>query len=71
MTQTVDGQKVRRLRRRRGLTVAAVAEAAGCSKWMIYKIESGRHQPGPEVYVGMRRALKARDRDLQPAGSKA
>ncbi|MFF9146355.1 helix-turn-helix domain-containing protein [Streptomyces sp. NPDC014861] len=71
MTHTVDGQKVRRLRRRRGLTVVAVAEAAGCSKWMIYKIESGRHQPSPRVYVGMRTVLKARDRDLQPAGGAA
>lgn len=71
MTHTVDGQKVRTLRRRRGLTVVAVAEAAGCSKWMIYKIESGKNQPSPRVYVGMRKALGARDRDLQVMGGTA
>ncbi|MFE6379198.1 helix-turn-helix domain-containing protein [Streptomyces roseolus] len=68
MTHTVDGQRVRRLRRRRGLTVAAVAKAAGCSQWMIYKIEQGKHQPSPQLYVSMRKALNARNRDLQPVG---
>ncbi|MFF2774823.1 helix-turn-helix domain-containing protein [Streptomyces sp. NPDC058052] len=71
MTHTVDGQKARSLRRRRGLSVVAVAEAAGCSIWMIYKIESGRHQPSPRVYVGMRKVLEAHDSDLEPTRGSA
>ncbi|MBB4987461.1 helix-turn-helix domain-containing protein [Streptomyces nymphaeiformis] len=64
LNRTVDGRKVRDLRRRRGLSVVAVAEAAGCSKWMIYKIETGANQPSPRVYAGMRDVLKATESQL-------
>ncbi|MFC8276293.1 helix-turn-helix domain-containing protein [Streptomyces sp. NPDC057271] len=64
----VDGRRVRRLREGRGLSVVAVAQAAGCSKWMIYKIESGRHQPSPKVYAGMKEVLQAEDVELSADG---
>ncbi|MFJ4907692.1 helix-turn-helix domain-containing protein [Streptomyces sp. NPDC093249] len=64
LNRTVDGRKVRDLRRRRGMSVIAVAEVAGCSRWTIYKIEAGTNQPSPRVYVGVRKALRATDRDL-------
>jgi transcriptional regulator with XRE-family HTH domain len=64
MNLLVDGRKVRNLRKRRGLTVVALAQAAGCTKWMIYKIETGANQPSPRVYVGMRDALGAKDSHL-------
>lgn len=64
----VDGRKVRRLREGRGLPVVAVAQAAGCSKWTIYKIESGRHQPSPRVYLAMKSVLQAEDAELSADG---
>ncbi|MFJ6935734.1 helix-turn-helix domain-containing protein [Streptomyces sp. NPDC101132] len=67
----VDGTKIRRLRERRGLTVAAVAAAAGCSKWQIYKIESGRVQPSATVYAGMRQVLEADESELITEGAAA
>lgn len=60
----VDGTKARRLREGRGLTVVAVAQAAGCTKWQIYKIEKGRVQPSPQVYAGMKQVLEACDSEL-------
>lgn len=64
----VDGRRVRRLREGRGLSVVALAQVAGCSKWMIYKIEGGRHQPSPKVYAGMKEALNAKDEELSTGG---
>ncbi|ASU81557.1 XRE family transcriptional regulator [Nocardiopsis gilva YIM 90087] len=61
----VDGAKLRRLRESRGLSVVALAAAAGLSKWAIYGIEQGRHQPSPTVYARMKQALAAVDADLE------
>lgn len=60
----VDGAKTRRIREGRGLSVVAVAAAAGCSKWNIYKIENGKVQPSPQVYAGMKEVLQAGDQEL-------
>jgi predicted transcriptional regulator len=64
----VDGAKARRIREGRGLSVVAVADAAGCSKWQIYKIEKGDSQPSAQVYAGMKRVLEAGDTELQADG---
>jgi predicted transcriptional regulator len=64
----VDGAKARRLREGRGLSVVAVADAAGCSKWQIYKIEKGSTQPSAHVYAGMKRVLEADDTELAMDG---
>lgn len=60
----VDGAKARRIREGRGLSVAALADAVGCSKWQIYKIEKGANQPSPRVYAGMKAILEAGDDEL-------
>ncbi|MER7814045.1 helix-turn-helix transcriptional regulator [Streptomyces sp. NPDC096153] len=65
----VDGNKARRLRERRGLTVVAVADAAGCTKWNIYKIEKGKVQPSARVFEGMKRILQAADEQLTADGA--
>lgn len=64
LSQTVDGAKLRNLRERHGTSVSALAEAAGCSNWNIYRIESGNGQPSPEVYGRIKAALSATDDDL-------
>ncbi|MFI9005074.1 helix-turn-helix domain-containing protein [Streptomyces sp. NPDC053541] len=64
----IDGRKVRRLREGRGLSVADVAQAAGRSKWAIYKIERGQNQPSPHVYAALRTLLQATDEDLVAEG---
>lgn len=72
MSLKVDGKKARRLREQRGLSVVAVANAAGCSKWQIYKIESGKVQPSARVYAGMKRVLQiGDDGELAADGSAA
>lgn len=67
----VSGAKLRRVREQRRLSVAAVADAAGCSAWNIYKIEQGRAQPSPNVYAGLKNVLEAGDSELadEPSGS--
>lgn len=69
MSLKVDGNKARRLRERRGLTVVAVADAAGCTKWNIYKIEKGKVQPSARVFEGMKRILQAADEQLTADGA--
>ncbi|WP_030747514.1 helix-turn-helix domain-containing protein [Streptomyces sp. NRRL F-5135] len=64
LSRQINGDAVRSLRESRGLSVADLAAAAGCSKWQIYKIEKGRSQPSPQVYAGMKDALAAGDEDL-------
>ncbi|MFB7031747.1 MULTISPECIES: helix-turn-helix transcriptional regulator [unclassified Streptomyces] len=65
----VDGRKVRRLREGRGLSVVAVAKAAGCTKWAIYKIERGHNQPSPRLHAALKDSLQATDEDLAMEGS--
>jgi transcriptional regulator with XRE-family HTH domain len=60
----ISGVKLRRIREHRRLTVAVVADAAGCSPWNIYKIEQGRAQPSPNVYAGLKTVLEVDDSEL-------
>lgn len=61
----VDGKKLRRLREKRGMTVAELAAAAGCGPSHIYKIEKHpANQPGAPVYARIKKALNAEDHDL-------
>ncbi|WP_060952428.1 helix-turn-helix transcriptional regulator [Streptomyces hygroscopicus] len=71
LSQRISGAKLRRLRERQCLKVADVAEAAGCSRWHIYKIEQGSAQPSPQLYAALKAALKVEDGDLTetPTGS--
>lgn len=64
LTLKIDGAKARRIRERRGLSVVALADAVGCSKWQIYKIEKGANQPSPRVYAGMKANLGVGDDEL-------
>ncbi|MFF2573805.1 helix-turn-helix transcriptional regulator [Streptomyces sp. NPDC058084] len=66
----IDGKKLRRLREGCGLSVVALAEAAGCTKWAIYNIERGRNQPSPRVYAALRDRLEAADEDLAAEGDR-
>ncbi|MFF5004651.1 helix-turn-helix domain-containing protein [Streptomyces phaeochromogenes] len=73
LSQRISGTKLRRLREQRLLTVAAVADAAGCTPWNIYKIEQGKTQPSPIVFAGLKTVLDAEDSELieESAGSAA
>lgn len=73
LSHRISGVKLRRIREQRHLTVAAVADAAGCTHWNIYKIEQGKAQPSPSVYDGLKAVLEAEDSELaaEPAGSTA
>ncbi len=72
LSRKISGAKLRRLREDRCLSVAAVAEAAGCTRWNIYKIEKGESQPSPKVYRAIKDVLQAQDEDLEDlAGSAA
>ncbi|MER7874865.1 helix-turn-helix transcriptional regulator [Streptomyces solisilvae] len=64
LSQKISGTKIRRLRERQCLKVADVAEAAGCSRWHIYKIEQGSAQPSPQLYAALKATFKAEDNDL-------
>lgn len=64
LSQTVDGAKLRSFREKACIPVADLAEAAGCTIWHIYGIETGKHQPSYPVYVAMKDALGADDKDL-------
>jgi predicted transcriptional regulator len=68
LSQTVDGAKLRRTRETARMSVAALAEHAGCTIWHVYGIETGRWQPSGEVYDGivdaLTKALPGHDVDL-------
>lgn len=73
LSRTISGAKLRRVREERCLKVAAVAQAAGCSPWTIYKIEQGRSQPSASLYAGLKDALAVDDEALttEPSGNAA
>ncbi|MFC9429312.1 helix-turn-helix transcriptional regulator [Streptomyces sp. NPDC056987] len=64
LSLTISGAKARALRERRGLSVVDLADAVGCSRWQIYKIEKGTNQPSPTLYKGLKAALRATDDEL-------
>lgn len=71
LSQTVDGAKLRSLREKARMSVADLADAAGCTIWHIYGIETGRWQCSGEVYDRIKDELKASDEDLLAEGSAA
>lgn len=54
---TIDASTLGRLRRARGLTQRALAEAAGITRQAVGAIESGRMQPGVGIALALSRAL--------------
>jgi transcriptional regulator with XRE-family HTH domain len=64
LSQRISGAKLRRIREERCLKVAAIAAAAGCSASNIYKIEQGKAQPSPQVYMALKAALAVDDGEL-------
>ncbi|MEU0236838.1 helix-turn-helix transcriptional regulator [Nocardiopsis sp. NPDC006198] len=71
LSQTVDGAKLRSIRERARMSVAALAEQAECSRWHIYGIETGRWQCSGEVYDRIKGTLGASDEDLLEEGDAA
>jgi transcriptional regulator with XRE-family HTH domain len=52
------GERIKRLRQRRGYTQAELAERAGVKQSLISRLESGvRTQPGVDVVRGLAKAL--------------
>ena len=73
LSRKISGAKLRRVREDRCLKVTDVADAAGCSRWNIYKIEQGDTQPSAQVYAALKAVLEVSDDELidEPAGSPA
>lgn len=64
LSRRISGAKLRRVREDRCLKVTEVADAAGCSRWNIYKIEKGSTQPSPKVYAALKAVLEVDDTAL-------
>lgn len=64
LSRKISGAKLRHTREDRGLAVAAVADAVGCSASNIYKIEQGKAQPSASVYAGLKQLLDVGDTEL-------
>ena len=54
----INGPVLRVIRERSGMTVTALAEAAGIRQAHLSNIEAGRRQPSPDVAVSLARALR-------------
>ncbi|MFE3458173.1 DUF5753 domain-containing protein [Nocardiopsis aegyptia] len=52
------GQRVKRLRKRQGLSLAALAAAAGWSATYLGKIENAKRSPNPDVVEDLDRVLR-------------
>ena len=52
------GDRVRSVRKRRALTQAELAKAAGVSVDTVVKLENGRHEPRPATVRKLARALR-------------
>lgn len=64
-TYTVDGPKVRELRKAAGLELAELAEQAGISRRYLSHIENGtRNRMRPARYQRLRQALGAHETQL-------
>jgi molybdate-binding protein/DNA-binding XRE family transcriptional regulator len=66
---TIDCSRLEALRRRRGLTQRALAEAAGITRQAVGAIESGRMQPSVGIALGLARALGTSVEDAFGNGS--
>jgi putative molybdopterin biosynthesis protein len=61
---TIDASALGRLRRARGLSQRALAEAAGITRQAVGAIESGRMQPGVGIALALSRALDSSVEEL-------
>jgi transcriptional regulator with XRE-family HTH domain len=57
---TTLGRRIRQLRRRRGLSQAALAAAAGLSRIYVAKLEAGERAPSLRALARIARALGVR-----------
>lgn len=64
----VVGEAVRRLRKQKGMTLQALAEASGVSLGMLSQVERGRSNPSVRVLSAIRVALDASLADLFDEG---
>ncbi|SBT89417.1 Helix-turn-helix domain-containing protein [Streptomyces sp. DI166] len=64
LSRKISGDKLRRVREDRGLSVKAVADAVNRTPWNIYKIEQGKTQPSAVVYKALKAALDVGDNEL-------
>jgi transcriptional regulator with XRE-family HTH domain len=71
LSRKISGQKLRRVREDRCLSVAELADAVGCTPSNIYKIEIGSHQPSATSYAALKRVLDVRDEDLAVGDAEA
>lgn len=58
------GVRVRELRKRRGLTLAQLAQRCGSFRPIISRIEQGTHQPSLDTLYRLARALDVRPVEL-------
>ena len=56
--------RLRKIRQRKGLSQAAVAESAGLSREYVNKIEAGRYDPPLSTLNRLAKALKVKVADL-------
>lgn len=54
----INPQALRAIRERSGMTVVALAKAAGVDRTLIAHIEAGRRNAGPETATALAKALK-------------
>lgn len=71
LSRKISGAKLRRAREDRCLKVTELAEAVGCSRWNIYKIEQGDTQPSAKVYAALKAALQVDDDVLEEPAAEA
>lgn len=58
------GRRLRRIRQRRALTIAATASRAGISAQYLSEVERGRKEPSSEVVAAVAGALETTVLDL-------
>lgn len=64
------GQALKGVRERRGLTQDALAQAAGCSKFTVAKLEAASQEPAWPLVLALAGALGATPNDFMlPAGT--
>ncbi len=56
--------RLKRLRRRRGMTQATLADKAGMSRAYLSRLEIGKHDPPLSTLLRLAKALRVRPSDL-------
>jgi transcriptional regulator with XRE-family HTH domain len=57
-------ERLRQLRRQRGMTQAQLADAAGVTRLYVLRIEAGAQDPTSKVVEALARALKVKPGEL-------